>query len=113
MGATTHPPSPQVGRSDRLTIRYTPNPGGRVTAQIEEFPAAVSQGATDDEAKRNVLDAYHDLTHHPTVAERIAYTAQAKLPRLSESRRVRAMAEESWGAFPAPRFAARHLAPRR
>jgi predicted RNase H-like HicB family nuclease len=47
----------------RLTFSYTENDDGRVTVQIVEFPSAISQGATREEAQRNVLDALHDLTH--------------------------------------------------
>jgi predicted RNase H-like HicB family nuclease len=63
----------------QLTFRYTSNPDGWVTAQITEFPEAISQGSTEHEAYLNVLEALHDLTHEPTLAERLAFTAQARL----------------------------------
>ena len=70
-----------AGSSDlaSLTFRYTRNPDGWVTAQIAEFPEAISQGASEHEAYVNVLEALHDLTHEPTLTERIAFTAQARV----------------------------------
>jgi predicted RNase H-like HicB family nuclease len=65
--------------TDHLTIQYTQNEDGWITAQIEEIPAAVSQGATQEDAYRNVLEALHDLTHEPTPLERLAYALQARL----------------------------------
>jgi predicted RNase H-like HicB family nuclease len=65
--------------TDHLTIQYTQNEDGWITAQIEEIPAAVSQGSTQAEAYQNVLDALHDLTHEPTSLERLAYTLQARV----------------------------------
>lgn len=63
----------------QLTFLYTRNPDGWVTAQIVEFPAAISQGSTEHEAWVNVLEALHDLTHEPTTAERVAFVAQARI----------------------------------
>ena len=63
----------------RLTFIYSENPGGAITVQIEEFPAAISQGATRHEAWVNVLDALHDLTHEPTSEERLAYAIKARV----------------------------------
>ena len=63
----------------RLTIDYTVNPSGVITAQIREFPAAISQGRSHQEAWSNVLDALHDLTHEPTADERILYTIRARV----------------------------------
>jgi hypothetical protein len=63
----------------QLTFLYTTNPDGWVTAQISEFPAAISEGATEHEAYLNVLEAFHDLTHEPTLAERVAFAAQARI----------------------------------
>jgi predicted RNase H-like HicB family nuclease len=40
-----------------LTIRYSDAGDGWVTAQIAEIPGAISQGATREEARANVLDA--------------------------------------------------------
>ena len=40
-----------------LTIRYSDAGDGWVTAQIAEIPGAISQGASRDEARANVLDA--------------------------------------------------------
>ena len=83
MTATAIPPA-RRGDPARLTFRYTQNPDGWVTAQIEEFPAAISQGASEHEAYVNVLDALHDLTHEPSLAERIAFATQARLDDLYE-----------------------------
>jgi predicted RNase H-like HicB family nuclease len=78
MSETASHPAESAGFG-HLTFVYTPNPDGWVTAQIAEFPAAISQGETKEAARRNVLDALHDLTHEPTPAERIAFSAQARL----------------------------------
>lgn len=40
-----------------LTVRYSEAGDGWVTAQIAEIPGAISQGATREEARANVLDA--------------------------------------------------------
>jgi hypothetical protein len=55
-----------------------------VTAQIQEFPAAIAQGPTEHEAWRNVLDALDGLTHEPTPTERVIYTIQARADRIAE-----------------------------
>jgi hypothetical protein len=68
----------------RLTIEYTENEDGWVTAQIVEYPAAISQGATRHEAWLNVLNALRDLTHQPTLAERVAFAVEALLAELGE-----------------------------
>ena len=78
MSATASHPTESAGFG-HLTFVYTPNPDGWLTVQIAEFPAAISQGETEEAARRNVLDALHDLTHEPTPAERIAFSAQARL----------------------------------
>lgn len=83
MGAVAKSPEPNVD-SQHLTVVFTANDDGWVTAQIEEFPAAISQGPTEREAWSNVLDALHDLTHEPTPTERVVYAAQARLDRLTE-----------------------------
>jgi len=72
---------PTAGPTDptQLTVLYTRNDDGWITAQIAEFPAAISQGQTEHEAWTNVLDALHDLTHEPTPAERIAAVVQARV----------------------------------
>ncbi|MDQ6820031.1 MAG: hypothetical protein M3076_06800 [Actinomycetota bacterium] len=62
-----------------LTIEYIENEDGWVTAQIVEFPAAISQGSTRHEAWVNVLEALRDLTHEPTPVERVAFTVQARI----------------------------------
>ena len=67
------------GRSDHLTVQFSQNPDGTVTAQIQEIPSAISQGRTEDEAWMNVFDALHDLTHEPTASERVAYVVQARV----------------------------------
>ena len=41
-----------------LTIRYSHAGDGWVTAQIAEIPGAISQGASREEARTNVLDAF-------------------------------------------------------
>jgi hypothetical protein len=69
---------------ERLTISYTENEDGWVTAQVVEYPAAISQGPTQHDAWVNVMDAFHDLTHEPTVAERIAFNVEASLAELGE-----------------------------
>lgn len=66
----------------RLTFSFTENDDGWVTAQIVEYPAAISQGSTSEEARRNVLEALHDLTHEATLAERVAFTVDAALSEL-------------------------------
>lgn len=81
MATTTDPPTASGG-SDRLTFRFTPNPDGWVTAQIVEYPEAISQGPTESEARANVLEALHDLIHEPTTAERIAFATDAALDEL-------------------------------
>lgn len=40
-----------------LTVRYSDAGDGWVTAQIAEIPGAISEGATREEARANVLDA--------------------------------------------------------
>ena len=77
----SHPP----GSTDpaQLTFRYSENPDGWVTAQIVEYPQAISQGSSEHEAYLNVLEALHDLTHEPTVAERIAFATQAGIDALA------------------------------
>lgn len=78
------PPRPDFQDPTQLTVVYTPNPDGWVTAQITEYPSAISQGATQHEAWTNVLDAFHDLTHEPTATERAIYNVQAQLDRVRE-----------------------------
>lgn len=50
-----------------------------MTAQIVEFPEAISQAPTRHEAYLSVLDALHDLTHEPTPAERLLFGAESVL----------------------------------
>jgi hypothetical protein len=78
--------TPEPGSVDpaQLTIRYTENTDGWVTAQVVEYPAAISQGPTRHQAWINVLDALHDITHEPTLAERVAFTVEAGLAGLNE-----------------------------
>ncbi len=80
----TSSPEPGSAEPGQLTISYTENEDGWVTAQVVEYPAAISQGATRHEAWVNVLDALRDLTHEPTLAERWAFTVEARLAELSE-----------------------------
>jgi hypothetical protein len=72
----------------QLTFLYTTNPDGWITAQIAEFPAAISQGPTKHDAYVNVLEAFHDLTHEPTLAERVAFAAQARVVEPLEALRT-------------------------
>lgn len=44
-----------------LTIRYSDAGDGWLTAQIAEIPGAISEGATREEARSNVLDALETL----------------------------------------------------
>lgn len=78
MSATADTPA---GRADpaQLTVLYSRNDDGWITAQIAEYPAAISQGRTEHEAWTNVLDALHDLTHEPTATERAAAFVQARV----------------------------------
>ena len=68
-----------VGAPGQLTITYTDNEDGWVTAQIVEVPEAISQGSSPHEAWVNVFKALHDLTHEPTIAEKVAFTVQARV----------------------------------
>jgi predicted RNase H-like HicB family nuclease len=71
---------PEIGREPaQLTITYTENDDGWFTAQIVEFPGAISQGPTRHDAWVNVLEALHDLTHVPTPAETVAFAVQARI----------------------------------
>lgn len=78
MSATADTPAERTDPT-QLTVLYTRNDDGWITAQIAEFPAAISQGRTEHEAWTNVLDALHDLTHEPTPAERAAAIVQARV----------------------------------
>ena len=82
--ASTAAPDASFADPTRLTITYSENADGWVTAQVVEYPAAISQGPTRHEAWLNVLDALHDLTHEPTPAERVAFTVQAWLAELAD-----------------------------
>ncbi len=44
-----------------LTIRYADAGDGWVTAQVAEIPGAISESATREEARANVLDALEVL----------------------------------------------------
>jgi predicted RNase H-like HicB family nuclease len=46
-----------VSEQLHLTIRYSDAGDGWVMAQIAEIPGAISQGASREEARANVLDA--------------------------------------------------------
>jgi hypothetical protein len=65
--------------TQHLTIHFEDTGDGWITARIEEQPAAISQGRTQEEAYANVLDALHDLTHEPTLSERVANAVQARV----------------------------------
>src|ERR1700736_5889946 len=82
MSATAKPPPVGLTDSERLTVRFTPNPDGWVTAQIVEFPAAISEGPTAHEAWGTVVEARHALTHEPTATERVVSLVQAEFARM-------------------------------
>lgn len=65
--------------TQHLTIHFEEAGDGWVTARIEEEPAAISQGRTQDEAYENVLDALHEIRHQPTFVEWLAYRLQARI----------------------------------
>jgi predicted RNase H-like HicB family nuclease len=44
-----------------LTVVYEQGADGWITARIREFPAAMSQGRTREDARENVLDALREL----------------------------------------------------
>jgi predicted RNase H-like HicB family nuclease len=50
--------------SGRLTILYTEDETGMITAHIPEVPGAVSFGKTVDEAREMVLDALRELLEY-------------------------------------------------
>ena len=52
--------------TEHLTILFEAAENGWIAARIEEFPGAISQGRTRDEARANVIQALRDLTHRPT-----------------------------------------------
>jgi hypothetical protein len=62
-----------------LTIQFEDAGSGWLLARVREVPEAIGQGRTRDEAYANVLDALHDLTHEPSVIERVAYWCQARV----------------------------------
>jgi predicted RNase H-like HicB family nuclease len=44
-----------------ITIVYQENPDGWITSSIPEYPGAISQGKTREEAREMVLDALNEL----------------------------------------------------
>jgi predicted RNase H-like HicB family nuclease len=78
MSATASPRADSTEPA-QLTISYTENEDGWFTAQIVEVPEAISQGASRHDAWVNVLEALYDLTHEPTLAERVAFAVQARI----------------------------------
>jgi len=48
----------------RLTIVYEPGEDGWIVASVPEVPGALSQGATREEARSNVIDALRGLGIH-------------------------------------------------
>jgi predicted RNase H-like HicB family nuclease len=66
---------------ETFTVRYEDVENGWVSAQIEEVPAAISQGRTRAEARANVISALRDLTQDPSWDERLLYRARALLAR--------------------------------
>lgn len=77
--STATRPEPGAIEPAQLTISYSENDDGWITAQVVEYPAAISQGRSRHEAWLNVLDALHDLTHEPTTSERVAFMVQARI----------------------------------
>jgi hypothetical protein len=75
MGATIEQPYSE----ERLTVVIDKTDDGWYAARIPEGPGAHGQGRTPEQAKANVLQAMHDLTHEPTTAERVAFTIQARV----------------------------------
>lgn len=45
----------------KLTVIYSQGDDGWVLARIREFPAAMSQGRTREQARANVLDALREI----------------------------------------------------
>jgi hypothetical protein len=99
MSATTEPGADASRGFDpeQFTVTYTQNEDGWVTAQVDQFPAAISQGPTRRDALVNVLEALHDLTHRPTLAEQLAFTLQARVfdPITEAARSLRDPAERA------------------
>lgn len=50
-----------MARPVDLTVIYSQGADGWTLARIREFPAAMSQGRTREEARENVLDALREL----------------------------------------------------
>lgn len=50
-----------VSQPRDLTVVYEQGEDGWIVARIREFPAAMSQGHTREEARANVIDALRDL----------------------------------------------------
>lgn len=53
--------TPRVDIEPLLTIRFTDDGDSGWTAQIVELPAAISQGATREQARSNVIAALSEL----------------------------------------------------
>lgn len=62
--------------TEHLTFLFEDGDDGWVTATIAEEPAAISQGRSRDEARRNVLDALRDLEDDATPADRVGESAR-------------------------------------
>jgi hypothetical protein len=58
--------------TEQLLLVIEPTEDGWYAAHIEGT-GAFGQGRTQDEARRNVLAALHDLAEEPTWAERVLY----------------------------------------
>ena len=69
----------QPHSEERLTVVIDKTDDGWYAARIPEVPGAHGQGRTPEQAKANVLQSMHDLTHEPTTAERVAFTIQARV----------------------------------
>lgn len=67
--------------TETLTFLYEEADDGWVAVRVAEVPAAISQGRTREEARANVIAALYDLTHEPTVGERVLYGLRSVLAR--------------------------------
>jgi hypothetical protein len=76
-------------QTEHLTIVYEEAENGWIAARIEQFPGAISQGRTREEARANVIEALRDLTHRPTPAERATTRLRQRAMRAMDSAAAR------------------------